>query len=565
MYSTLPPQEGRDPKLSSIMPARPRQSAAAPSAAVASAVTLQRPHCSPSNVAKPVNMSAATMKQPPQVGTDPKLLACMNDGDAAISSSSHANFTPTMKQPPQVGTDPKLLACINDGDAAISSSPHANLSVAASPSQQQQLTDAAPPSKESIANSLHSFKQTSPITTEKKDLQNTNAGVMANFRPMRPIPVDSLTHSNQCLAEKQSMVDASINIQPETESHSMLTNVSSASIDAAAEPCINNSNFWLQEEEERFLLGLRMYGWGQWKRIQPIVKTRTNKQIKSHAQKREKVNPEIKIKYSKAPCRRGRISSGVLANDARVLSTNGGDLLTAIARDDQHQFPPLEQMVKDVYQTNNGDGPNSRVRRYRHTPYHRSTYHPQSPKVIAHSSPSTQEQESVTATATNSVPQEQLCKEASYSPGIEVYTRKSNGNWAGDIIQAVNSSGPKHLYLLRHNGEGDVPSVPEDLIMSKTRYEEMIRELDVRFGLPADSKLTWPHPLPGGTPVYAQWINRLNPDTHARWISGTVNSCEKGDDGYRYHILFDNEEEDHGLHEKSILHRLDYDKLFKQK
>jgi len=260
MYSTLPPQEGRDPKLSSIMPARPRQSAAAPSAAVASAVTLQRPHCSPSNVAKPVNMSAATMKQPPQVGTDPKLLACMNDGDAAISSSSHANFTPTMKQPPQVGTDPKLLAYMNDGDAAISSSSssssHANLSVAApapSQNQHQQLTDAAPPSKESIANSLLSFKQTSPITTEKKGLQNTNTGVMANFRSMRPIPGDSLTHSNQCLAEKQSMVDASINIQPETESHSMLTNVSSASIDAAAEPCINNSNFWLQEEEERFL------------------------------------------------------------------------------------------------------------------------------------------------------------------------------------------------------------------------------------------------------------------------------------------------------------------------
>ena len=254
MYSTLPPQEGCDPKLSSIMPARSRQSAAAPSAAVASAVALQRPHCSPSNVSKPVIMEAPRMKQPPQVGTDPKLLACMNDGDATISSP-HANFTPPMKQPPQVGTDPKLLACMNDGDAAISSSSHANLSSAApAPSQNQQLTDAAPPSKESIANSLLSFKQTSPITTDKKDLQNTNTGVMANFRPMRPNPVDSLTHSNQCLAEKQSMVDASINNkQPETDSHSMLTNVSSASIDAAAEPCINNSNFWLQEEEERFL------------------------------------------------------------------------------------------------------------------------------------------------------------------------------------------------------------------------------------------------------------------------------------------------------------------------
>ena len=132
-------------------------------------------------------------------------------------------------------------------------------------------------------------------------------------------------------------------------------------------------------------LGLRMYGWGQWKRIQFIVKTRTNKQIKSHAQKREKVNPEIKTKYSKGTCRRGRISSGILANDAKMLSTNSGDIMAAIASDDQH-FPPLEQMVKDVYQTNNGDGPNSRVRRYRHTPYHRSTYHLHATKVAKSSS-----------------------------------------------------------------------------------------------------------------------------------------------------------------------------------
>lgn len=195
-----------------------------------------------------------------------------------------------------------------------------------------------------------------------------------------------------------------------------------------------------------------MFGWGQWKRIQPIVKTRTNKQIKSHAQKREKVNPEIKIKYSKGACRRGRISSGVLANDARILSSNGGDLLTAIARDDQHHFPPLEEMVKDVYQTNNGDGPNSRVRRYRHTPYHRSTYHPQITKRL-HSSPSKQDSVAATDKTAASVPQEQLCTEARYSPGMEVYTRLSNGNWGADIIQAVDSSGPQHLYLLRNHGE----------------------------------------------------------------------------------------------------------------
>lgn len=178
-----------------------------------------------------------------------------------------------------------------------------------------------------------------------------------------------------------------------------------------------------------------MYGWGQWKRIQPIVKTRTNKQIKSHAQKREKVNPEIKIKYSKGTCRRGRISSGVLANDARILSTSGDDLMAAIEHDDQHHFPPLEQMVKEVYQTNNGDGPNSRVRRYRHTPYHHSSYRPHP------------------VHGKSSVPQEQLCKEASYTPGMEVYTRLSDGKWAIGIIKSSVNSGPTQLYHIQYHGE----------------------------------------------------------------------------------------------------------------
>ncbi len=35
--------------------------------------------------------------------------------------------------------------------------------------------------------------------------------------------------------------------------------------------------------------------------------------------------------------------------------------------------------------------------------------------------------------------------------------------------------------------KGDTPSVPEDLIMSKTCFEVMIGEL----GRPAESKLTW--------------------------------------------------------------------------
>jgi hypothetical protein len=101
--------------------------------------------------------------------------------------------------------------------------------------------------------------------------------------------------------------------------------------------------------------------------------------------------------------------------------------------------------------------------------------------------------------------------------------------------------------------------------MSKTRYDEMISELEGQFGLPDDAKITRSHPLPGGTPVYAQWMNRLDPNTHARWISGTVNSCVKEEGIHRYHILFDNDEEAHYLHEKNVLHRLDYDELVERK
>ncbi|KAL7499812.1 hypothetical protein ACHAWT_010238 [Skeletonema menzelii] len=392
MYSSsLPPQEGNDPKLSSIMlsaqPSGAAPSAAVASAAVASAGLQQQPPI----VSKPAIM---TMKHPPQVGNDPKLLACMNDGDDAVVTS----LSP--------------LAGLSAADSALSHH-----------QQQQQLSDAAPPSKESIANSLLSFKQTSPITTASP-----------GTRPFKQNPVDSSTSSNH--------------------------NVTCASVEAAAEPCINNSNFWLQEEEERFLLGLRMFGWGQWKRIQPIVKTRTNTQIKSHAQKREKVNPEIKAKYSKGVCRRGRISSGVLANDARVLSTNGGDLLTTIAHD-QHQFPPLEQMARDVYQTNNGDGPNSRVRRYRHTPYHRSTYRPHSTQVVP-SSPSILE-ESVTATATASLPQDQLCKEASYFPGME---------YPGTVNSCLTRDGG-HRYHILFDNEEEGRDLREKNVLHRLDYDKL--------------------------------------------------------------------------------------------
>lgn len=158
MYSSLPPQEGFDPKLSSIMAAQSSADTHPPSFGV------------PNTVAN----DAATMKQPPQVGMDPKLLVCMNDGDGTNKNDDLA--------------------------------------------------------KESVANSLLSFKLTLPASvssssTATKTPQNSS-NVAAKAFPMKP----------------------------NSKSQDSSVNVASTSVKAAAaEPYINNSNFWLQEEEERFL------------------------------------------------------------------------------------------------------------------------------------------------------------------------------------------------------------------------------------------------------------------------------------------------------------------------
>ena len=103
-----------------------------------------------------------------------------------------------------------------------------------------------------------------------------------------------------------------------------------------------NSNFWRHDEEERFLHGLRLYGWGSWRRIQSVVQTRSNRQIKSHAQKRMKANPAIREKYAMGCSaaagsgngggaggggggiattgpRRGRVPNKLLEEDARAM------------------------------------------------------------------------------------------------------------------------------------------------------------------------------------------------------------------------------------------------------
>ena len=73
------------------------------------------------------------------------------------------------------------------------------------------------------------------------------------------------------------------------------SNIIEESNDKGIELCQINGR-WTHEEHSLFLKGLQMYG-KNWKKIQSLVKTRTNSQIRSHAQKFfEKLNQRKKTK-----------------------------------------------------------------------------------------------------------------------------------------------------------------------------------------------------------------------------------------------------------------------------
>ena len=524
--------------------------------------------------------------------------------------------------------------------------------------------------------------------------------------------------------------------------HELNSNADTVEV-AAGNEGNHNTNFWLQEEEERFLLGLRLYGWGQWKRIQTIVKTRSNKQIKSHAQKREKVNPDIKFKYGKGKSRRGRISSKVLAADARGMAaaaataavTNGTSVAATAVPSADPSIPSLDIVWKDVYGTNNGNGPNSRLRRYRNSVLHQQwleqmqttpssqqqqqqqqqyqqegpqtqpppypttdaqqstqSHHPgqQLQQPIQHPPPSTHPKPTTFHTAVNNVkdssqampslpasngrgrmprsyyevkppqystssstnlpplvvpppiagtdaaapafvgvgvgithiptnhasgdlsttsPMVQATlsplpgatttpiannnpptnntivppKETFYEalrPGMRVYARYLKGpNWYPGVIysakvdpnriSALNMTNDSKdsamaalLYHIQYDNRSDDPSVQEELVLSKAGYEAAILDLERHYSLSHLDNKRKTRPLEGGTPVYAQWMDKSNPRSHAKWLPGTVHSSQKvGHDGYAYHILFDNDDERDDVSEECVLDRTEYQEL----
>jgi len=151
-----------------------------------------------------------------------------------------------------------------------------------------------------------------------------------------------------------------------------------------------------------------------------------------------------------------------------------------------------------------------------------------------------------------------------YIPGNEVYARwlnendlSSYGTWYPGYVYSSKlaptnvpgSEMPKLLYHVKfHDGAEGKDLHTEDMMM-REQYEAWLRGLEKYYALPkfGDAFATR---IPRGARVYAQWNDPTDPQAHGSWLQGTVRDAN---DSGRYHIRFDNGDEDDDMSANHVL------------
>jgi hypothetical protein len=164
-------------------------------------------------------------------------------------------------------------------------------------------------------------------------------------------------------------------------------------------------------------------------------------------------------------------------------------------------------------------------------------------------------------------------------PGMRVYARNKNSPlWCPGVIYSAkvdpnksidpNQATVPLLYHVQYDGGEEDPEVQEEYIVGKTKYEKALDDLEAYYDLSMGRAIR-PAPLEGGLPVYAQWMERSNPTSHARWLPGTIDSVRSEDTPhgpiYTYHILFDNAAEKSDVPSECVVDRNEYHELVKNK
>ena len=166
---------------------------------------------------------------------------------------------------------------------------------------------------------------------------------------------------------------------------------------------------------------------------------------------------------------------------------------------------------------------------------------------------------------------------------MRIYARRPNGPaWSpGTIYSAkvdptkqldANSSAVPLVYHIQYDGGEEDVEVCEEDILSKERYDRAVDELERHYDLLGDGNASGGKStnLEAGVPVYARWMERSNPNSHGRWLPGTIGSVREeetvsGSVVKVYHILYDNASEKKDVAHNCVLDRNEYHELVKRK
>jgi len=497
----------------------------------------------------------------------------LNDDDDYIAEESSRWLPITHhgdNQPPQVGQDPKLMECVNVGiDVPTDHTTAAAVYQEMDSFIPQHITQHADTAHDFVQQSIEpnynttnylpeEFVTTQTSVKEEQEVHiNTSTASLAsstkttakmnmNINPKLTNGPESLAEWNRIhdptfakdtksrqynFYEKQQ--DKKLYTPPDTgdddfpidELMKSSCNETNSELAKAIDSVVSNStpktrsNFWKRDEEERFLKGLVLYGWGQWKRIQSIVETRTNKQIKSHAQKRAKVNPGLKLKYSKGrpPSTKGRISSKVLAEDVRITA-EAARMSPILPSTTANQYLQSDLTIPPP----DNDNP----------PYSSSA---------------------IPLTTENTLPRRVYARSASDNSEMCTWSLAGICSKEGDVANPSVTT----ICVKYDNGFED--NVPFECIMNQDFYEQLIGELENAYALPQSS--TTPPLLDAGTQVYCQWMDPHVPNMHARWFGGTAMS--RGETTYE--ILLDNGQKREDVPHQYVLSRPDYEERLNRK
>jgi len=348
-----------------------------------------------------------------------------------------------------------------------------------------------------------------------------------------------------------------------------------------------NDQIWQHEEVINFFRALYVHGWGEWKKVSKMVKTRNNQHIKSYAMKLEKKFPELRKFFSSKQVHKMQEKHGVkvkrygsgsakstggMANKRMVASQNDPAMIAASVMGTMKHMAAAKRPTKPKVVICLGD-------HIIDTEAEPSLIQPSnSRKRSADTLPDYFDPSVRPSIPTNS---QQI-----YIPGNKVHARWLNkddpgsyGTWYPGFVNAskiapiqdeYNYTGiPSLLYHVKFEDGAESLDLDTEDMMMQDQYQVWLKDLEQYYSLRVTEAMTWKR-LTKNARVYAKWIDPTDPELHGSWMSGKVHSSKTWEDDanqwrHSYHILFDNGDQDADLLDGDVMEEETHRRLLGEK